>query len=555
MASREVANAANRVTRKVLLPAFKGLRRYEGCARWLVAPTPMTVVVLAGVAAYRAVVIGSHGEPSGLDFGNWLTLGYQILGHPIAGSAAGSYPPIVPVLTVVMTKVFGVVWGTALIAGLAGTAPGIGVYAACRLFGARWTAALAAVLLAATSSSGEAAAWGGIPQLIGLGLTAAVLALAQRTLMDRRWQSALWLGLLILVLAATSQLVLAQAAAALVVLAFLRAAVAPGTMGRGTWLAKNGWLSLSVLAVGPSLLLVPLYLKLLPTLGSSVANPGSASSGPPFAEFVQAMSVVYRDVPWLWKPALLLTLLTPVMLIIKRYRNRPLLAIASALDLSLIASGIVSSQDRLVYLAPIGVGFAMVWWLSLVPWGRRQTVTWRAGHDISVPAGSTVAIGVLAAAAVALAAWRGLAFFPIQRAFYGANQPPGTLAGLDWVREHTPSNALIAVAPVNGGPFGWWVEGYARRDALVGSELEWLYFPQERARAKEVVSLLSEPDPLAPAVLARARKLDIQYLLLPWNWGGLLPADLAVYRSLHPGSVVFDNAAMVVIQVGLSNQT
>ena len=169
-AATGTVGAAARMTGRVSFSTEDGPQRREAGARWsLVAPAWLTAVVLAGVAAYRTVVIGSHGEPSGLDFGIRLTLGYQILGHPLAGAAVGTYPPIVPVLTVGVTWALGVVWGTALLAGLSSTAPALGAWFACRLFGARWTALLAAVLLAATSSSGEAAAWGASPSWSGSG--------------------------------------------------------------------------------------------------------------------------------------------------------------------------------------------------------------------------------------------------------------------------------------------------------------------------------------------------------------------------------------------------
>jgi hypothetical protein len=108
---------------------------------------------------------------------------------------------------------------------------------------------------------------------------------------------------------------------------------------------------------------------------------------------------------------------------------------------------------------------------------------------------------------------------------------------------------LFAVAPENGSPFGWWVQGYARRAALVGSEDQWLNFPQERIRANEAVALFSEPDPLVNAVMARAEQLKVQYLLIPWSWGGLSPSDVAQFERSHHGQVVFDNTAMVVISV------
>jgi hypothetical protein len=514
----------------------------------LLSPLVVTSCVLVSIAIYRMAVIAAHGEPSGLDFGNWLMFGYQALGHPLTRAARVTYPPIVPLLCVAATKAFGVTWGTAALAGIASTAPATGVYFGCRLFGARWSAVLAAVLLAATSSSGEAAAWGGVPQLIGLGLTAAVLAVCQQTLLRPRWQRAAGLGLLLLALGATSHLVLAQAGAALVVLVLIGVVLRPNSFALGNWLGKNGWLSLSFLTLAPMAVLVPLYVRLVPTVGSSFVSQGSTANASPPIEFLGAMSVVYRDGPWLWKPALILTAVSPLILMSRKYRNRPLWSVLAALDLSLLAAGILSGQDRLVYVAPIAVAFAMVLWLSLLSGGNRR----RYKRDATIgpmPLSTAGVVRALAVVAVVAVSVRGLAFFPTQRAFYGANQPPGTLAGLDWIRQHTPNNALIAVAPENGAPFGWWVQGYARRAALVGSEDQWLNFPDERSRAQQVVTLLSEPDPLVPVVFARARQLHVQYLLLPWAWGGLLPADLTAYRDRHPRSVVFDNEAMVMIQV------
>jgi hypothetical protein len=514
----------------------------------LVTADLLTAVVLLAVAAYRAAAIGTHGEPSGLDFGNWLMFGHQALGHPLARAAHTTYPPVVPVLAVAITQVLGVVWGTAVLAGVASTAPALGTYIACRLGGARWSAVVAAVLLAATSSSGEAAAWGGVPQLLGLGLTAALLGVAQRALVRRRWQTGAAFGLLLLALAATSHLILAQAGAALVVLVLIGAILQPRSFGRGTWLGKQGWTTMLFLALVPSAVLVPLYLKLLPTVGGTFVSQGSGSSSAPMVVFLQSMFFIYRDGPWFWKPALIITAFTPVLLGSRKYRHRPDWAIVTALDLSLTVEAVLSGQERLIYVAPIAVALAAAMWLSVLPelnWRERSPRTAPRSTRLRVPG----TISLLTTLAVAYVSAKGLAFFPTQRAFYDTFVPPGTVAGLNWIRSNTPADALIAVAPINGAPYGWWVQGYGRRAALVGSEDQWLNFPEERARANEVDALLSEQDPLSAAVLERAAQLRIQYLLLPWAWGGLALPDLAAYKRAYPRSVVFDNQAMVVVRV------
>lgn len=521
------------------------IRPYTGAAQDLLSPTNVTVLALLGVAIYRILVIALHGEPSGVDFGNWLMFGHQALGSPLPRAASVTYPPIVPVLTVWLTGAFGVVWGTAILAGVSSVAPALGVFIACRLFGARWNAVLAAVLLAATSSSGEAAAWGGVPQLIGLGLAALALGLTQKTFTRRRWQTAAWLGAVLLALGATSHLILAQAATALACLVVIRAIVDHKSFGAGTWGGANGWFSLTVIAVLPMSVLVPLYLRLLPTVGQSFLSDQTTSSQSAIVTFMSGLWVVYRDAPWLWKPALILTAITPILLVRRRHIDNPLWPVCTALIISLVIEALLSGQERLVYLAPIAVAFALVLWLSELSSGFWSISSYRVAGVLSVSVVLVVAITM----AVTLLSYRGLTYFPQQRDLYGSTEPAGMIRGLDWLRNDTPADSLIAVAPINGAPFGWWVQGYGRRASLVGSEDQWLNFPEERTRANEVLAMLSEPDPLGKAVMVKARSLNVQYVLLPWAWGGLSQAQLRTYEKKYPGSVVFDNRAMVIVQV------
>jgi hypothetical protein len=510
----------------------------------VLTPTLVTAVLLGGIATFRAIVIGVHGEPSGVDFGNWLMFGHQALGQPLRGAANVTYPPVVPVLTVWSTNLFGVVWGTALLAGVASVAPAAGVFAACRLFGAGWNATLAAVLIGATSSAGEPAAWGGLPQLFGLGLAALALGLTQLVFERRRWTVAACLGVTLLALGATSHLILAQAAAAVVCLLGVRIAFQRKSFVRHPWRGVNGWLALSILATLPCAVLVPEYLRLMPTVGQSFVSGSPASDQSAIVSFTASLAVVYRDVPWLWKPALILTAVTPLVWFRPKHRANPLWAMTTALIISLLTEAIISGEDRLVYLAPIAVAFALVLWLSELG-NKTWTISTRRIGRVS----SRVAVIAGVGAAILLMSVKGLAFFPVQRAFYGAIEPPGTVAGLDWLRGHTPAGSLVAVAPINGAPFGWWVQGYGRRPALVGSEEQWLNFPQERSRANAVVALLSEPNPLDAEALTAARQLGVRYILLPWAWGGLSQTDLGSYQQHNPRSVVFDNAAMVIVRI------
>jgi len=503
-------------------------------------PGLVVAVLLLGIALDRALVIGRGGEPSGLDFGNWLQLGHQILGHPLRGAAKVSYPPIVPVFAVAVTHVFGLVWGEALAAGFAGIAPSAGVYFAARLCGARWPAVPAVVLLAATSSTGEAVAWGGVPQLVGFGFAAAAIGVAARLMVERSPKFAGSLGGLLLLLGATSHLVFAQTALVLTVLVALRVATTRGVLGRGNWWGTRGWLATVAMALGPLVVLVPLYVVLLRTVGQSFASEGSSRGWAGLVALSRNLWIVYRDCPWFWKPALLLATAVPVRLLRRRHRRESLWLVAAALVASLLLQAMWSDESRLAYLAPVAVAFALALWLA----SSRDATTLNDVHRRP-----RIAVSVVLVGAVAYASWTGLAFFPKQRAYYGSLVPKGTLAGLDWLRHNTPADALVAVPPERTVPFGWWVQGYGRRAALVGSDDQWLNFPQERQRAEQAVALFTADDPVGDDVMRKADELHVSYLVIPWLWGGLTDSDVNALRRSHPGSVVFDNDALVVVKV------
>jgi hypothetical protein len=246
---------------------------------------------------------------------------------------------------------------------------------------------------------------------------------------------------------------------------------------------------------------------------------------------------LFRPAPLVWKTAIVLSALTPVVLL--RWRHHPLWTIATALTVTIAGSVLLLNQTRFVYVTPLAVVCCLgLWWLeihSLFTRGPRR--------------GALRACGALLILLAAATATRELAFFPSQRDFYGALVPHGTTAALDWLRRETPPQSLVAVAPENGLPFGWWVEGYGRRATLVGSSPEWLNFPDERARAMTVTRLLSSPTVLGDSLLSGARRAGVAYLYFPSGWEGFTPTDVAAFSIAHPGLIVFDNPAALIIRV------
>jgi len=229
---------------------------------------------------------------------------------------------------------------------------------------------------------------------------------------------------------------------------------------------------------------------------------------------------------------LVITVISP--LLAWQSRRGPLWRIVVAFVVRIAVESIISSESRLVYLVPIAVAMA-VGLLAQSP--QRLPRQLSKGTQTLALAG----LGVLAAL--------GLTAFPSQVSYYGSFVPQGTVSALDWIQSHTARNALMLVAPIDGVPFGWWVEGYARRPSLVAAADAWLYVPRERTRSGEAVRLLTAPDVLAQGNLNRDRRAGVDWIVLPWSWGGITMAQLQGFRAEHPRAIVYSNNALAVIEL------
>jgi MFS family permease len=486
-----------------------------------------TVLALTVVAAARAVVQYQWGEVTGLDTGNWFTFGHAWLGDGLAGGAGSTYPPLVPVSVALLGRVLTPLGTMIVVGALATVVHGGCVAGVLWRAGCGWWSLPLAVLLAAGSAAGEAVAWGGTPQLLGLGLAFLVLYLVAELLTSPRAGAAWALGAAALLLGATSHLVLAEAAAGAVAMTLLRL-LSP--LPRVTWRSVLSLAAVYARAVAPCLLLVPLYLRLSATVGDSFAERRESQ---PLAEMLQAVDAVVRELPQLGRPATVFALLLPVVL--WRERHRPLWLVTAALALLLAAVATVSPEPRFAYLVPLLVVAAL---------GLLATSGRLVNRRVLRIAGT-----VLAALAIGISGARGLAAFPDQVHYYGALVPDGTTRALDALRETTRPGDVVAVPPVRGQPFGWWVEGYGKRAAFVGSSTRWLNFPRERTRAEAAVRLFSAGDVFTDRWFASARADGIDVVYIPATYDGITPELIQSLRREQPDLVLHGSPAATILEV------
>lgn len=499
------------------------------------APAVAASALIAAIAAIRLLVLARQGHLVGVDNGNWLAFGYKYLGQAPPDGTRSVYPPVVPLVTVAFVSALGPHWGVWLAAVLAGCAPAIGVYLVLRRCGFRYVASVLAATVGAAAFTGDPVAWGGQPQLLGLGLTFVALYYLTSLLRQPSARQGWVVGSLILGVGATSDLMFALLVVTSVLLLALHVTVVnQGLAIRGPWRGIAGWWRTGLRVIAPSLLLAPLYLRMTGSVAVTVVATSRGTSLPTVLEYATQL---YSGAPLLWRAATVLALGTPVLL--WSARLHPLWLISASILLVDATLVLVSGQYRFIYLLPLGVVAAIALWVETIM---------RTGAVSSIRVRTFMAAAGLAL--VVVAAMGGLLEFPSQVRYFGPSIfPKGTVAALTWLSEHTPPRSVVAVPPVDGFPFGWWVEGYAHRASLTGSLAAWLNFPDERRRAREAVSLFELSSADVSRTLSYASRLGVDYLYIPSTWAGLDASGVGQLVRQDPQRVVFRSAGAIVVQI------
>lgn len=494
---------------------------------------------VAAVVALRFAILRRGGAPPTIDAGNWLAFADEILGKGVR-SPTIVYPPLVPLLTRGFVSAFGLTDGVALLGALCSAAPAVGAFVALRHLGLGSASLLPALLVLGASSVGEATAWGGFPQLIGLGLAPIALVLLTRSLASWRWRPALAGGIALMALLATSHLIgLVVAAAAIVPLAV--AAVRRNDVA-ATWKERVIAAALMVL---PSAWLGPLYWSL--ARGASLASGAATSPGRlTWSSLWAQVEFLYRDSPWLWRIALPLAVAAP--LVHWRRWREPRWQVASGILVGTLVTSAVTREARFLYALTIFAGFGVALWLAeglgtLRPGSRLLT-----GYRRYLRAAAAAGLAVLVAA-IGFQFARSTRFFEQQREHYGL-LTPGLVSGIEYLGESTSPGAVVAVTSLNNAPLGWWVEAIARRPTVYGSPLAWLSFEDEIRRASFANDLFVPPFPTAGKV-ELAREAGIELILVPTGWAFYDDEAIQALAGEAPEAVMRLNSEALVIKPSL----
>jgi len=457
---------------------------------------------VAALVLFRYRVLAGAGAPSTIDAGNWLNFADSLLGNNRSLSLAG-YPPVVPAVTGVLVALLGAVRGVALMGALCSAAPALGMHRALGMAGLKAERLIPALLVLGSGSIGEAAAWGGFPQLLGIGLMPIVFMAAISAFETPGRAAGIKLGLLMMGSFAISHFV---SAVTVVIVGLMLVSVAVRNWNP-TW--RRDVMAIAPLMILPSVWLVPLYLKLTHAI---VVNPVefSALNDLTWRSGFARLNGLNDGFGALWRVLIPLTVLTPAMT--WSIRRKSVWLLSTSLLVVTVALLLITREARFLYLVPLAVAAGVATWLNYLKTLRLWLMESRRVD--AVRAGLGILVGAVLAAQLLV----GLGIFQRQRDFYGV-LTPGIVAAIEAADADTDGDQVIAVPSLNDVPAGWWVEGLTDAEVVYGSPLRWLNFADEVKRAQVANSIF---DPAFPddATLAELKVASVGVVILPrrWRW-------------------------------------
>jgi len=511
-------------------PVTRSDRRSQ-LTEWLIFTWPKIAFwsVVLFVVAYRYAVMVSGGAPATIDGGNWLAFGDGIFG---GSSRDGSvvYPPVVPVLAQVSTWMFGTVSGIAVLGVLAALAPGFGLYHALGMAGIGSQRLFPAILLIAAGSVGEALAWGGFPQLIGLGLLPIGMMLGLRYLDNPTRLSALKLGGLIMLCLAVTHFLAVVLLLTLVLLGM------SALVRRRSWSWVKALARTFALVALPSLALLPVYAKLIDAV---ILNPNefAALDNLTVGNALSRLELVYSDFPAMWEMILPLAVVTPLLCWAMRrdpvWRLLVSLLVATSLMIALTQEG------RYLYLAPLVGALGVAVWMSRLD----ELESWL--QERSAPDYVRVA-GVALLVLLALGQIRGgLALFPEHRDFYGV-MTLDIVEAIDAAGDYAGDSGVVLVPSLGDAPIGWWVEALTDGEVLYGSPLRWLNFSDEVTRAT-VANAIFDPSFPDAETLAQLEEASVDVVIIPTRWAWFDQDEIGDWVNNEGLSLLLENDDALVI--------
>ena len=473
-----------------------------------------TILAISGIALLavrRWILLGPY--PPGLDGAQWLALGRSL--HGYGRSTDGAYAPLVPILATLTESVVGPLSAVRLLAVLSGLVISLVVWLAAKdALGACWGLVVTAIVIPA-SALGEPVFFGGYPQQFAL--AAGVLALwATCRYLVTAERKGLWLaGITAFVAASAHHVYFPLFALAILVAAGIWRSEGSARTGATRTRAL-------VIALAPAFATFAVIAFTMMRAGYAAPLEASARSS------IDAWAYGTRESPALW----LLILLAGVVSLAVEWRAR--VTVAWLLSASLLLSAgplfLLTGQPRLLPPIIIGAGLA-------AGLGARRVSAFGSRTRIA-----TLLTAIVAVATLSVAADRASARFAD---FYRVVDESLVRAAAAIDADGGPG-AVAVRKDRRGWPIGWWFEALLNRPVIVGSDQQWLAFPDEREHARLAETLFDGRFD-ADAFRRRATSAGVRYLvILKWDWIGW---ERWIDAPNFPVSTVYDDDRYLVLRI------
>ena len=495
-------------------PASRGASNGRAALHVLGSSQFTWVAAILGIsllALRRWVLIGPF--PPGLDGAQWVALGRGL--HGFGRATAGAYAPLVPILATIGDGVAGPLLTVRFLATLSTLAVTAAVWLVARAaLGAGWGLLATAAVIPA-SALAEPVLYGGYPQQFAL--AAGVIALwATCRFLTSGERRQLWLAGCGMGFAAASHHVYGP------IVALSIATVAAIWSASRPDLPRLARLRALAMAAAPGCTLAALVLLAFSAAGYAPPLDASARSA------LDAWRYATRESPEIWGSIVVLGGVSLAGSVSSR--GEPAWLLAAGLVLPAGTLFLISGQPRLA--PPIMVAAAVA-----VGLGARR-LAGRAGRARAIPA--------VAAAMIVL-----VLIVPADRAvvqfsrFYQIADQSLVNAAEAITAEGLPG-AVAVRQDRRGWPIGWWFEALLDRPVIVGSDPQWLAFPEELQHAS-LADRLFVGELSAAQLRQLAAASGIRYLVMPkWDWIGW---ERWTSDPEFPIAVVYDDDEYLALRV------
>ncbi len=429
---------------------------------------------LLGIAGYgiRVWMLGRYAAPSSADHGLYIAAARAYLGNDVTGFGS-AYPPIFLLPLIVLLPFVNPVTAARIVTPTAALILPFPFYRIVSRYAAKPWAFLGTGLFVFNEGYSEMTGWGGGPDLMATAFMLASLAFYLAYLDSPNRRDLVLAGFFAGLVVGTHQLtalVLACTLLTWMMLEILRAramSVARPFLGLAAWSAVF------------SLPFAPYYLS----FGGTIATQVSPVWPNGFESMPSSLAFLFHASSFLWIVIAILAFFGAFRLM-RRRREGFLFLSFVAVDVCL---GIAVLQDNparpLYYL----------YFPLLAAYPAFYTWTSRAVHaDLPPRTRSAVSTMIVTFAVVSSAVMVSQSLGRMSTAvdwYHAINQPE--LDAMDWIRGHTPQNAVVATAGVpffqmpEGTRYAWWIEGYGQRRSFYGGSPIYAALGAERTMVED----------------------------------------------------------------------